>query len=117
MTTIIMLLLLPIGLYSYFFIEKKDRKKYQAVFDDFEKKTNQRTISNEQKLEMFEQMLEKNGYEIVEHNKQEVIGEKKVLSMSLMMMGVGFYILGLFLYLLYFYLFQKPHRVEFKLWN
>ena len=51
-----MLLLFPLGLYTYFFIEKKDREKYQAVFDNFEKSTNQRAISNNQKREMFEQM-------------------------------------------------------------
>jgi len=113
MTTIIMLLLFPIGLYTYFFIEKKDQKKYQAVFDDFEVSTNKRNILDVQKLELFEQMLEQNGYEIVEQNKKAVIGEKKVLSMSFMMMGLGVYIIGLFFYLFYYFYFQKPHRVEF----
>ena len=115
MTTIIMLLLFPIGLYTYFFIEKKDQQKYQAVFDDFEVSTNKRNILDSQKLELFEQMLEQNGYEIVEQNKKAVVGEKKVLSMSFMMMGLGLYIVGLFLYLFYYFYFQKPHRVEFRL--
>ena len=117
MTTIIMLLLFPIGLYSYFFIEKKDQQKYQAVFDDFEVSTNKRKISDLEKLELFEQMLEQNGYEIVEQNRKMVVGEKKVLSMSFMMMGLGLYIVGLFFYLFYYFYFQKPHRVEFKTWN
>jgi len=117
MTTIIMLLLFPIGLYTYFFIEKKDQKKYQAVFDDFEVSTNKRNILDVQKLELFEQMLEQNGYEIVEQNEKAVVGEKKVLSMSFMMMGLGLYIIGLFFYLFYYFYFQKPHRVEFKTWN
>jgi hypothetical protein len=105
--------MLPIGLYTYFFIEKKDKEKYQAVFDDFQVNTLKREITNAQKLELFEQMLEQNTYEIREQTQEYVVGEKKVLSMGLMMMGLGVYIIGLFFYLFYFYLFQKPHRVEF----
>ena len=115
MTTVLMLLMLPMGIYTYFVIEKKDKKKYQAVFDDFQKATVKRNISELEKLELFERMLEQNGYEIKEHGERHVMGEKKVLSMGLMMMGLGIYIIGLIFYLFYFYLFQKPHRVEFHI--
>jgi len=114
MTTVLMLLLFPIGLYTYLVIEKKDKEQYQAVFDNFQASTNKRNISDAAKLELFERMLEQNTYEIKEQTSTMVVGEKRVLSMGLMMMGLGVYILGLFVYLLYFYYFQKPHRVEFK---
>ena len=115
MTTVLMILMFPLGLYTYFYIEKRDKEKYQTVFDDFEIKTNKREIPNKHKLELFEQMLEQNTYEVVEQTSSKVVGEKKVLSMSFMMMGLGLYIVGLFFYLGYYYFFQKPHKVEFTL--
>ena len=115
MTTVLMLLMFPIGLYTYFVIEKKDKEKYQAVFDNFQVTINNKNISDAEKLKFFDLMLEQNSYEIIEENESVVIGEKKVLSMGLMMIGLGIYIIGLFIYLFYFYYFQKPHRVEFRL--
>jgi len=116
MTTILMLLMLPIGLYVYFGKEKKDRKVYQAVFDNFELKTANRTnLSNREKIELFEQMLEQNGYKIVEVTETSVKAQKKILSMGLMMIGTGVYIIGLFVYLLYYFYLQKPHEIIFDI--
>lgn len=118
MTTVLMVLLFPIGFYVYFFVEKKDRLAYQKVFDDFHDKTvTDKKLSDAQKILKFEQMLEQNTYEIVDVNKERVVGKKKVLSMGLMMMGLGLYIVGLFVYLFYFYVLQKPHTVVFELSN
>ena len=114
MTTVIMLLMLPIGLYTYFVIEKKNKKEYQKVFDDFQEDiSSQEKISSDEKLEQFIQMLVINGYKIKEESSHKVEGEKKVLSMGLMMIGTGFYFIGLIVYLLYFYFMQKPHKVVF----
>ena len=116
MTTILMLLMLPIGLYVYFGKEKKDRKVYQAVFDNFELNTANRTnLSNREKIELFEQMLEQNGYKIVEVTETSVKAQKKILSMGLMMIGTGVYIIGLFVYLLYYFYLQKPHEIIFDI--
>jgi len=116
MTTILMLLMFPIGLYVYFKKEKKDNRLYQSVFDDFELKTvNRKNLNNQEKIELFERMLEQNGYKIVEVTETTVKGQKKILSMGLMMMGTGIYIVGLFLYLLYYFYWQKPHEIVFKL--
>ena len=116
MTTILMLLMFPIGLYVYFGREKKDRKIYQAVFDDFELKTvNRNNLSNREKIGLFEQMLEQNGYKVVEVTENSVKAQKKILSMGLMMIGMGIYIVGLLFYLLYYFYFQKPHEIVFKL--
>jgi len=114
MTTILMMFLFPIGLYTYFVIEKKTKKEYQLVFDNFQKKTSSSTkITDAEKVHLFEQMLLQNGYTIVSINKSMVVGEKKVLSMAFIMMGLGIYIVGLFFYLAYYFWFQKPHKVEF----
>jgi len=116
MTTILMLFMFPIGLYVYFGKEKKDRKIYQAVFDDFERKTvNRKNFTNETKIELFEKMLEQNGYKIVEVTPTTVKAQKKILSMGLMMIGTGIYIVGLLFYLLYYFYFQKPHEIVFHL--
>ena len=116
MTTIIMLFLFPIGLYTYFVVEKKTKKEYQKVFDNFQESTSLSTkYTHEEKLNRFEQMLEQNGYEVVSVSKNRVVGEKKVLSMGLILIGLGVYMVGLFFYLAYYFWFQKPHRVEFCL--
>jgi len=114
MTTLLMMLLFPIGLYTYFVIEKKTKREYQAVFDNFQKQTiNNTKLTSQEKINLFEQMLLQNEYEVIEINKSCVIGEKKVLSLAFIFMGLGLYIVGLFFYLAYFFWFQKPHKVEF----
>jgi len=116
MTTIIMLLMFPIGLYIYFNVEKQDNKRYLAVFDDFYHQTlKSSSLSDSDKIVRFEQMLEKNGYELIEVTKSRVVAEKKILSMGLMMIGIGVYFIGLLIYLLYYFYLQKPHRIEFAL--
>ncbi|CAA6808327.1 MAG: Unknown protein [uncultured Sulfurovum sp.] len=116
MTTVLMILMLPIGLYVYFGVEKKDKLAYQKVFDDFHQITIENTkLTDKEKLLRFEQMLEQNTYEIVEITEQRVVAKKKVLSMGLMMIGLGLYIIGLFVYLLYYATLQKPHKVVFTL--
>ena len=118
MTTVLMLLMLPIGLYVYFGKEKKDREVYQAVFNDFELKIAKRKeLSNKEKIELFEQMLEQNGYNVVEVTDTTVKAQKKILSMGLMMMGIGIYIVGLLLYLVYYFYLQKPHEIIFDIYK
>ena len=118
MTSILMLLMLPIGLYVYFGKEKKDREIYQAVFDDFESKTAKRkNLSNKEKIELFEQMLEQNGYKVVEVTETSVKAQKKILSMGLMMIGTGVYIVGLLVYLVYYFYLQKPHEIIFDIYK
>ncbi len=118
MTTVLMLIMLPIGLYVYFGKEKKDRNIYQAVFDDFELTTaNRKNLSNREKIELFEQMLEQNGYKIVEVTQTTVKARKKILSMGLMMIGTGVYIVGLLVYLVYYFYLQKPHEIIFDIYR
>ena len=116
MTTILMIILFPLGLYVYFGREKKDKLAYQKVFDDFHAKTLANAkLTDKEKLLKFELMLEQNDYEIIEVTEKKVVAKRKILSMGLIMIGLGLYIVGLFLYLFYFYVFQKPHTVVFDL--
>jgi len=116
MTTILMLLMFPIGLYVYYGMEKKDNRAYQAVFDNFYKETlNNKKLTKKDKLIRFEQMLEQNGYKIVEVTSTKVVAQKKILSMGLMMIGVGIYFIGLLVYLLYYFYIQAPHKIVFAL--
>ena len=111
-----MLFLFPIGLYTYFVIERKTKKEYQKVFDGFQFKTSSNSkLTDKEKINLFEQMLLQNEYEVTELNTSSVVGEKKVLSLAFIFMGLGLYIVGLFFYLAYYFWFQKPHRVRFSL--
>ena len=116
MSQVIMLLIFPIGLYFYLFVEKKEKPKYQKIFDDFQEKIAQSNkLSNEEKIEQFQEMLVQNGYVLRETNSNEVVGEKRILSMSLLAMSLGVFYVGILIYLVYFYYFQKPHRVTYRL--
>ena len=117
-TTILMLLMLPIGIYVYFGREKKDQRIYQSVFDDFYLKTlKNKTLTDAQKIEHFEQMLEQNGYEVIEISEHKVVAQKKILSMGLMMIGIGVYIIGLLVYLVYYFYLQKSHEIIFDIYK
>jgi uncharacterized membrane protein YukC len=110
-----MLFALPIGTYILLG-EKKNMKNYQAIFDDFHKKiVTDNDIDDKTKIELFQDMLYNNRYEVVYADKQKVIGEKKIFSVGWMFVGIGTIYVGLIIYIIYFFYFQKPHRVEFML--
>ncbi len=114
MSQVIMMFLFPIGLYFYFFVEKRDRPKYQKIFDDFGVKVKHDSkLSDTQKKEQYTQMLEKNGYKITQNTSTQVRAEKKILSMSLLAMSIGAYYVGVFVYLGYYFWVQKPHVVMY----
>ena len=88
---------------------------YQKVFDDFQVSMLKETHLNDaEKLEQFTHMLQQNDYAIVEHTKSTVKGEKHIFYMSLLAMGLGIYFVGALIYLIYYFLIQKPHVVEYK---
>jgi len=116
MSQVIMLLLFPIGLYFYFFKERPSRPAYNKVFTDFETEIQDDTnLLETDKIQHYKDMLRKNEYRITETTSSCIVGEKRIFSMSLFAMSVGFYYIGAVIYLLYFYYFQTPHRVTFKI--
>ena len=116
MSQVIMIFLFPIGLYFYFFVERRDRPKYQKIFDDFGAKVGaDDRLSDTEKKEQYIQMLKQNGYKITKNTRNEVRGEKKILSMSLLAMSIGVYYVGVFVYLGYYFWVQKPHVVVYEI--
>ena len=116
MSQVIMFFLFPIGLYFYIYFERRGRPAYEKIFTDFEADVQENEKhSQNQKLGTFKEMLMNNGYTIVAHSEDKVIGEKKIFSMSLFAMSVGFYYIGAVVYLLYFYYLQSPHSVTMSL--
>ena len=116
MSQVIMMFLFPIGLYFYFFVERKDKPKYQKVFDDFQEKIqNDDSLSSEEKMRKYEDMLRQNGYTIVDTTRTSIKGEKRILGMSLLAMSIGAYYVGVFVYLAYYFWMQKPHVVEYEI--
>jgi hypothetical protein len=110
------MLLFPIGLYFYFFVEKKARPAYDKVFTDFETEIQEDTsLLETDKIQHYKEMLLKNEYKIINVTSHCIAGEKRIFSMSLFAMSIGFYYVGAVIYLLYFYYFQTPHRVTFKI--
>lgn len=115
MNTLIMIFALPIGIYVLF-QEKKSMKKYQAIFDDFFLKVSEdQVMEQKEKVDLLEDMLHGNRYDIVEKSKDSVVGEKKLFSVGWMFVGIGTFYIGLVIYIVYFFYFQKPHSVHFKL--
>ncbi len=113
LNTIIMLFAFPIGIIMLL-SERKSRQKYQAVFDDFQKKVESDKHQNpKEKITLFEEMLHQNRYHITGKSEQEVIGEKKIFSMGYLFIGIGTLYIGLIVYILYYLYFQKPHIVRF----
>ena len=114
MSQVIMWFLFPIGLYFYFFVERKNRPAYEKVFTDFEARVQSNTsLSNTQKTQQYKEMLRKNDYKIIETTPTSVVGEKRIFSMSLFAMSAGLYLVGVVFYLIYWYYIQTPHRVAF----
>ena len=115
MTQLIMLLFFPIGLYFYFFVEKKNRPKYQKVFDDFQIEIeNDSRLESEERKNLYKDMLVQNRYKITRLSKTVVIGEKRIFSMSLFIMSLGVLYVGAILYLAYYFWIQHPHVVEYE---
>ncbi len=107
MTTILLLLIFPIGVVFYI-NERKNRAKYQAVFDEYMQRVDaDTTFAPSQKIDQIEKLFNANRYDVIYKDAEKIVGERKVLSMGLLMMG-------LFFYVFYFFFFQKPHKLVYK---
>ncbi|HHD83820.1 MAG TPA: hypothetical protein ENK93_02980 [Campylobacteraceae bacterium] len=115
MNTIIMLFSLPIGIFLLL-REKKAMQAYRKIFDDFfEKVKADTTLSKKEKLDLLEEMLYQNGYQITEKDDHHVRGEKKIFSIGWLFAGLGTLYIGLIVYVLYYLYFQKPYVIEFHI--
>ncbi len=113
MNTLIMLFALPIGIVWRFY-EKKAMRRYEAIFEEFyDKVRHDETLDPKAKRELLEEMLYQNRYSVTHPNPSCVRGEKKIFSIGWMFIGIGTFYIGLILYVLWFFYFQKPHTVTF----
>ena len=105
---------IPIGIYTILF-EKKSKQKYDALFEDFYQKTigNNKLSQNEKHAQMTE-LLRRNSYTIVKESEHTLIGERKILSLGWIILGLGFLYIGVIFYLIYYYFIQKPHRLVYE---
>jgi len=107
MTTILLMLMFPIGMIFYY-NERKGKGTYQAVFDNYMRKIDESAeLDAHQRLESIQKLFLANRYEIILKTKDEIVGERKIFSMGLFMMG-------LFFYVFYYFFFQKPHSIGYK---
>jgi uncharacterized membrane protein YukC len=115
MNTIIMLFSLPIGIFLLS-REKKSMQAYRKIFDDFfHKVKSDTTLSPKEKLDLLEEMLYQNGYQITARDDHLVRGEKKIFSVGWLFVGLGTLYVGLIVYILYYLYFQKPYIIEFRI--
>ncbi len=106
---------LPIGIYTILY-ELKSKKKYNALFEDFYQKTiNSKKLSQKEKHNQILQLLERNGYEVIEESEHKIVGEKKIISLGWIILGISFIYVGVIFYLLYYYFIQKPHRLVYEI--
>ena len=113
--SVVMLFVFPIGL-AFFLHERKDRPRYQAIFDTFfEEVRSNPSLSNHEKIEHVQKMMLLNVYHITEKSDASIQAERKIMSVGMLLMTLGFFYVGAALYLAYFYFLQKPHKLEFKL--
>ncbi len=114
MTTIIMLISLPIGIYMLLG-EKEEMRKYQAVFDNFYNELYlDNSLSKEEKLKLLQNMFYKNHYDVVGMQENSIKAQKKLFSVGWLFVGTGTLYVGLIIYMLYYFYFQKPHVLEFE---
>jgi hypothetical protein len=108
MSTILLLLMFPIGALFYW-NEQKNKGKYQAVFDNYMDKVDaDAQLTDMQKITQVRKLFLANRYEVTFQNEKEIIAERKVLSMGLLLMG-------LFFYVFYFFFFQKAHSISYHI--
>lgn len=113
MTTIIMIFAFPIGI-IFLIQEKKARVKYQAIFDDFYNEVNSdKTLTKDEKTNLYKNMLSQNQYQITTKNQDEIVAEKKIFSVGYLFIGIGTLYIGVVIYIIYYLYFQKPHVVKF----
>jgi len=108
MSTILLMLIFPLGVLFYI-NEQRSKGKYQAVFDEYIKKVDASAdMTDDEKLQRVKELFIANRYDVKEVNKKEIIAQRKILSLGLLFMG-------LFIYVFYFFFFQKPHTMTYKI--
>lgn len=115
MTTVILLLIIPIGALFYL-QDKKVQKEHQNIFNSKIKQVQQSDECINIKIKNIDEFFYQNGFKIINRTECSFIAEKKYISIGaiMMLMGVSAYFAFL-IYYLYYKFFKKPtiYKVNF----
>lgn len=117
MATVIMMFILPIGIIVFYW----DLKNYAAnikFFDSHVSKIINLELDKAEKIDGIDKMFRQNGYATVSRTDTTLIVEKKHVNLGVpfIMLGLMAYI-GIVVYLIYFYYFLKPRRLQINIEN
>jgi hypothetical protein len=111
MTTVVLLLALPLGLLLLWF-DKKNVAEAEYMFDAFlEQLRHDEGLTGKEKVERADEMFRHNGFRRVEISSHHLIVERKHFNLGVFV--IAFAVLnyiGVLLYLGYYFLLQKPKR-------
>ncbi|MCX6074068.1 MAG: hypothetical protein NTY39_07110 [Campylobacterales bacterium] len=111
MSTIIMLFVLPLGIFVYFW----DRRNYAQsleMFRDYCVQMNHADFSENEKMDRIDEMFYQNGYTRIERTDSRLVIEKKHFNIGVLFICLGaLTYFGLFIYLIYYRFFLKARRV------
>ena len=115
MSLVITLFSIPIGI-LLLINEYRNFHKYEAIFSDFllEVQADDR-LDDKAKLARLRAMLEHNYYQVLWISENQIAAEKKLFSPGWLSIGVGIAFIGVLIYMIYYFKFQKPHMVTFTL--
>ena len=111
MTTVIMIFILPIGIFIYFW-DKKNYRQALELFESYILKIKHSDLSDDEMIKNVEMMFYKNDYKIIRHSKGPFIAEKKHFNIGTLLIMFGLMnVIGLLLYLIFYRFLLKPRRL------
>ncbi len=116
MTTIIMMFALPIGIIIYFW-DRKNAAATQKLYEAFIEQTrSDGKLDDKEKLLRIDMMFYGNGYRTVLREPKRLVVEKKHLNLGILVIAFALLnLLGVILFILYYFYLQKPLRKEIVL--
>ena len=115
MTTIILLLMFPIGIAVYFF-DKKLKKQNEEIFNAYVEKIMLMDISKKDMLDQIDEMYYANGYKRVSKTDTTLLLEKKHFNLGVLFMFFGVFLyFGIIFYLIYYYFILTPEKIDLSL--
>ena len=115
MTTIIMMFLLPLGVVTYFW-DKRNYASNLKLFHDYSITLLDSDLPRIEKLDSIDNLFYHNGYKRVIRTDTRLMVEKKHFNLGMLLIFIGgLAYIGIVLYMLYYFYFLKPRRIEIDL--
>jgi hypothetical protein len=105
---IFLVLLIPIGIIVYIY-ERRVFKENRLILQGYIRQeiSENKDLNLEQKIQRTQKLLDNNNYKVVKKDGNSIIGQKKIFSVGLLFIGM------FVLYIIYYYLFQKPDEIGY----